>query len=151
MDNSKAKTLRKRLDTKLIKLIAPKDMSAAEYKIACNLEGIDPTAENGQFLHWVMTADGDDTKIVEKVHNAIVNALEKKYLLVLDDAEQCSYFCDAIRDVLLKDREYCTKLLDAVLKNYKDSDGYGNDVFDFCKRLNKCIGLTCTEYFNNGL
>lgn len=151
MDNIKAKTLRKRLDTKLIKLIAPNNMGVAEYKITCNLEGIDPSVENGQFLHWVMTADGDDTKLAKKVHNAIVNALEKKYLLVLDDAEQCSYFCDAISDVLFKDKEYCTKLLDAVLKNYKGSDGNGNIVFEFCKRLNKGLGLTRTEYFNDGL
>ena len=150
MDNIKAKTLRKRLDTKLIKLIAPNNMSVAEYKIKCNLEGIDPSVENGQFLHWVMTADGDDTKVVEKVHNAIVNALNKKYLLDLDNAEQCSYFCDAMCDIVLANHDYKTKMFEAVLKNYKGSGGYGDKVFNHCKDLNKSFGFTNVEYFNDG-
>ena len=114
MDNIKAKTLRKRLDTKLIKLIAPKDMSVAEYKIKCNLEGIDPTVENGPFLHWIMTADGNDYSISKNVHNAIVNALNKKYLLDLDNAEQCSYFCDAMCDIVLANHDYKTKMFEAL-------------------------------------
>lgn len=152
MDKNKVHTLRRRLDTKLIKLIAPKGMSVDEYKIACNLNEVDATVENGSFLHWVMTAeDGEESDVADKVHAAVVNALEKKYLLDESSAEQCAYFCDAVRDVLLKDKEYSTLLLEAVLKNYKDASGYGIEVFNFCKSLNKAFGLTEVEYFNDDI
>ena len=151
MDKKKAKELRTKLSNKLIKLVAPAGMSIDEYKIQCNFNALDASIENGMFLHWVMTAkDGDDTNVEDQVHDAIINALEKKYLLDTSNAEQCSYFCDAIRDMVLQDKDYTTKLLEAVLKNYKDSDGYGADVFDFCKKLNKCLGFTSVEYFNYG-
>ena len=124
-------------------------MSEHEYKIACNLNEVDATVENGPFLHWVMTAeDGEESDVADKVHAAVVNALEKKYLLDESSAEQCSYFCDAVRDVLLKDKEYSTLLLEAVLKNYKNSSGLALEVFDFCKQLNKAFGFTRIEYFN---
>ena len=148
MDKAKAKTLRKRLDTTLLKLVMPEGMSIARYMIECNLNGIEPTVENGQFLHWLITARGDDAKLVEKVENAIVNALERGYLLDTSNATQCEYFCDAICDIVLKDKWFTTRLLEAVLKNYKDSDDYGADVFHYCKRLNKSIGLTSIEYFD---
>ena len=151
MDNAKAKALRKRLDSRILKLVAPKDMAVHEYKIACNLEEIDPTVENGQFLHWIMTAhDSDETNVADKVHNAVINALKKKYLLDTDNLEQCSYFCDAVRDIVLDDKDYAINVLEAVLKNYKDSPGYGVEVFAFCKQLNKGLGLTSVEYFANG-
>ena len=122
-------------------------MSVNEYKIACNLDCIDPSIENGQFLHWLITADGDCPAVVEKVHNAIVNAIRKKYLLDFTNEEQCSYFCDAIRDIVLKDRKFVTDLLEAVLKIYKGAPSYGAEVFNYCKRLNKAIGFTAVEYF----
>lgn len=151
IDKKKAKELRKKLDSRLIKLIAPKGMSEHEYKIACNLNEVDATVENGSFLHWVMTAeDGEESDVADKVHAAVVNALEKKYLLDESSVEQCSYFCDAVRDVLLKDKEYSTLLLEAVLKNYKNSSGPALEVFDFCKQLNKAFGFTHIEYFNQG-
>ena len=85
MDAKKAKDLRKKLDSKIIKLIAPKGMSVAEYKIQCNLNEIDATIENGMFLHWVMTAhDGEETNVEGKVHDAIVKGLEQQYLIDVD-------------------------------------------------------------------
>lgn len=151
MDTKKAKDLRKKLDSKIIKLIAPKGMSVAEYKIQCNLNGIDATLENGAFLHWVMTAhDGEETNVEGKVHDAIVKSLEQKYLIDVDSQEQCEYFCDAVKHLLLKDKDYSTRILDAVLKNYKHSNKYGLEVFNFCKKLNKAFGLTSTEYFEHG-
>lgn len=151
MEQAKAKQLRKRLDTKLIKLIAPNGMSIDEYKISCNLESIDPTVENGQFLHWVMTSTSDDNELVEKVHNAIINALEKSYLLDLSNAEQCEYFCDAIHELLLnEDKDFITRLLEAILRNYKDSNGYGSKVYEYCRSLNKAFGFTLVGYFIGG-
>ena len=148
MDKKKAKDLRKKLDSKIIKLIAPKGMSVAEYKIQCNLNEIDATLENGMFLHWVMTAhDGDETNVEGKVHDAIVKGLEQQYLIDVDSQEQCEYFCDAVNHLLLRDKDYSTRILDAVLKNYKNSSKYGLEVFNFCKRLNKAFGFTSTEYF----
>lgn len=148
MDAKKAKDLRKKLDSKIIKLIAPKGMSVAEYKIQCNLNGIDATLENGMFLHWVMTAhDGDETNVEDKVHDAIVKGLEQQYLIDVDSQEQCEYFCDAVKHLLLRDKDYTTRILDAVLKNYKNSSKYGLEVFNFCKQLNKAFGFTPTEYF----
>ena len=149
MDKKKAKDLRKKLDSKIIKLIAPKGMSVAEYKIQCNLNEIDATLENGMFLHWVMTAyDGDETNVEDKVHDAIVKGLEQQYLIDVDSQEQCEYFCDAVKHLLLRDKDYSTRILDAVLKNYKHSSKYGLEVFNFCKQLNKAFGLTSTEYFD---
>ena len=149
MDAKKAKDLRKKLDSKIIKLIAPKGMSVAEYKIQCNLNEIDATLENGMFLHWVMTAhDGEDTNVEGKVHDAIVKGLEQQYLIDTDSQEQCAYFCDALKHLLLKDKDYSTRILDAVLKNYKHSSKCGLEVFNFCKRLNKAFGFTSTEYFD---
>ena len=149
MDAKKAKDLREKLDSKIIKLIAPKGMSVAEYKIQCNLNGIDATLENGAFLHWVMTAhDGEETNVEGKVHDAIVKSLEQQYLIDVDSQEQCEYFCDAVKHLLLKDKEYTTRIFDAVLKNYKYSSKYGLEVFNFCKRLNKAFGFTATEYFD---
>ena len=149
MDAKKAKDLRKKLDSKIIKLIAPKGMSVAEYKIQCNLNEIDATLENGMFLHWVMTAhDGDETNVEGKVHDAIVKGLEQQYLIDVDSQEQCEYFCDAVKHLLLRDKDYSTRILDAVLKNYKHSSKHGLEVFNFCKRLNKAFGLTSTEYFD---
>ena len=134
MDAKKAKDLRKKLDSKIIKLIAPKGMSVAEYKIQCNLNEIDATLENGMFLHWVMTAhDGEDTNVEGKVHDVIVKGLEQQYLIDTDSQEQCEYFCDAVKHLLLKDKDYSTRILDAVLKNYKHSNKCGLEVFNFCK------------------
>ena len=149
MDAKKAKDLRKKLDSKIIKLIAPKGMSVAEYKIQCNLNEIDATLENGMFLHWVMTAhDDEETNVESKVHDAIVKGLEQQYLIDIDSQEQCEYFCDAVKHLLLRDKEYIIRIFDAVLKNYKHSSKYGLDVFNFCKRLNKAFGFTSTEYFD---
>ena len=150
METAKAKALRKRLDSKILKLIAPFEMSIEEYKIRCNLNNIDPSVENGMFLHWVMTAGGDDAEVVEKVENAIVNALERGYLLDTSNAAQCEYFCDAVCDLVLKDKWYTKRLLEAVLKNYASSSGYAADVYKYCRRLNKSIGLTSVGYFCNG-
>lgn len=150
MDNKIAKSLRKKLDNKLIKLVAPAGMSVDAYRIACNLEGFDATIENGTFLHWIITSaseDSDDTE--DKVHSAIVNALAKGYLLDADNPVQCAYFCDAICDVLLKDKDYTTKLLEGVFNGYKDSTKYGLEVFNYCKKLNKAFGFTPIEYFNS--
>lgn len=152
MDKKKAHALRKRLDSRLIKLIAPKGMSVVKYKIQCDLNEINATVEDGAFLHWVMTAkDGDETDVKDKVINMLVNALEKKYLLDFDSKEQCAYFCDAIRDVFLEDKERTTMFLEAVLKNYKGSDGFGAEVFEYCKTLNKAFGFTRVEYFDQNL
>ena len=142
MTSRKEKELRTKLNNKIISLVKPVDMSIDEYRIACNLENINPSIENGMYLHWIMTADGD-ADVCEKVENAIVNALEKRYLLDSNNKEQISYFCDAIKNLVLRDKDYTIRLLEAVLKNYK-----GTEVFDFCKRVNKCIGLTSVEYFN---
>ena len=134
MDAKKAKDLRKKLDYKIIQLIAPKGMSVAEYKIQCDLNDIDATLENGMFLHWVMTArDGEDTNVEGKVNDAIVKGLEQQYLIDVDSQEQCEYFCDAVKHLLLKDKDYSTRILDAVLKNYKHSSKCGLEVFNFCK------------------
>ena len=150
MDNKTAKSLRKKLDNKLIKLVAPAGMSVDAYKIACNLEGFDAVIENGMFLHWIITATSeDDNDTEDKVHSAIVNALAKGYLLDVDDSVQCEYFCDAISDVLLKDKDYSKKLLEGVFKGYKDSTKYGLKVFNYCKSLNKAFGFTSIEYFNS--
>ena len=149
MDAKKAKDLRKKLDSKIIKLIAPKGMSVAEYKIQCDFNEIDATIENGMFLHWVMTAhDGEETNVEGKVHDAIVKGLEQQYLIDTDSQEQCEYFCDAVKHLLLRDKEYIIRIFDAVLKNYKHSSKYGLEVFNFCKQLNKAFGLTSTEYFD---
>lgn len=151
MDAKKAKDLRKKLDSKIIELIAPKGMSVAEYKIQCNLNGIDATLENGMFLHWVMTAyDGEETNVEGKVHDAIVKSLEQQYLIDVDSQEQCEYFCDAVKHLMLRDKDYSTRILDAVLKNYKYSSKCGLEVFNFCKTLNKAFGFTSTEYFEYG-
>ena len=134
MDAKKAKDLRKKLDSKILKLIAPKGMSVAEYKMQCNLNEIDATLENGMFLHWVMTAhDGEDTNVEGKVHDAIVKCLEQQYLIDIDSQEQCAYFCDVVKHLLLKDKDYSSRILDAALKNYKHSSKCGLEVCNFCK------------------
>lgn len=144
MDKKRAHSLRKKLDIRLIKLVKPEDMSIDEYRIACNLnEFFDASVENGSFLHWIITSTGDDDDIVDKVHAAVIRALDKKYLLDLDDKVQCSYFCDAIRDICIKDHAWAEQLFEVVLKNYK-----GTEVFNFCKTLNKAFGFTSIEYFN---
>ena len=145
-DVKKIQMLRKRLDTCLIKLVKPKNMSVDEYRIACNLQdGFDTTTEYGPFLHWILTAGGDDHEVLEKVECAIINALNGGYLLDKQNIEQCSYFCDAIRDLVLKDKYWCERLLEAILGNdiYK-----GTGVYDYCKTLNKAFGLTSVGYFN---
>ena len=138
--------LRKRLDTSLLKLVKPKDMSIDEYRIACNLQGgFDATVGYGPFLHWILTAGGDDSKVVEKVESMIINALNGGYLLDTQNIKQCSYFCDAIRDLVVKDKYWCQRLLEAILGN----DAYkGTGVYDYCKTLNKAFGFTTVGYFN---
>ena len=102
MDKKKAKDLRKKLDSKIIKLIAPKGMSVAEYKIQCNLNGIDATLENGMFLHWVMTAyDGEETNVEGKVHdgadgsnwftltNSVINNMYSNNNYFYEDGDHC--------------------------------------------------------------
>lgn len=146
LDKAK-KTLQKRLDTKVLKLVCPNDMDIYEYKVKCELEGIVPSLSNGMFLHWIMTSHGD-SKTTEAVQHAIVNALKGMYLLDASNEEQCSYFCDAVRDLVLMDQFFATDILDIVLSNYKTTDKCLAEVFDFCKRLNKGFGLTTTGYFN---
>lgn len=147
-DVKKTQMLRKRLDTSLLKLVKPKDMSIDEYRIACNLQGVfDATVEYGPFLHWILTAGRDDckVKVVEKVESIIINALSGGYLLDNQNIKQCSYFCDAIRDLVVKDKYWCKRLLEAILGN----DAYkGTDVYDYCKTLNKAFGFTTIGYFN---
>lgn len=143
MNNHYAHMLRKKLDKKIINLVKPKSMSFEEYIINCNMQGFEPSVENGSFLHWVITAGGDDICIVEKVEDAIVNALSKRYLLDPSNIEQCSYFCDALRDICIKDIDFSTRILEAVLKNFDEDD----DVFKYCKSLNKAFGFTSIKYF----
>lgn len=145
MRKSTTKELRKKLDTKIIGLVKPANMSIDEYRIACNLENINPSVEDGQYLHWLITAANVESnwKLAKQVKSTILNALKKKYLLDESDIEQQSYFCDAILDIFLKDKEWVTNLLEATLENYK-----GTIAFDFCKSLNKAFGFTDIEYFN---
>ena len=145
MDNKYAHMLRKKLDKKIINLVKPLDMSYEEYVIACNLQEFEPSVENGMYLHWVMTSSGDDItfSIVDKVHDAIVNALSKNYLLDPSNNEQCSYFCDAVRDMLLIDKDFTTRVLEAVLNTLDEDD----EVFKYCKSLNKAFGFTSVKYF----
>lgn len=152
MRKSTTKELRKKLDTKIIGLVKPANMSIDEYRIACNLENINPSVEDGPFLHWVMTTnESEDLGIVDKVRRAIVSALGKKYLIDASSQVQCSYFCDAVQNIIAKDHWYAEKILEAVLKNYKDTSGYAVEVFNYCKRLNKAFGLTEVEYFNEDI
>lgn len=148
MTSNQAKAFRKRLDKKILNAILPEGMSAYEYKLHCDVEGFSPSVENGMFLHFLITAKPDYDEQEKIVHNAIIGALSKKYLLDPTDDEQCSYFCDAIRDVLLRDKWFAEKLLETVLLNYKDENNKTlASVFDFCKTLNKAFGLTSVEYF----
>jgi hypothetical protein len=87
MTKAKQNELCKRLDRQLIAIISPKDMTYEEYCNNCNLNGFRPSVLDGMFLHWLMTADGCYEQ-VEQVQKKILNALEKKYLLDLDDTEQ---------------------------------------------------------------
>ncbi|MBP5784335.1 MAG: hypothetical protein J6W16_01965 [Methanobrevibacter sp.] len=147
MNKSDNHALREKLLNKLIKIIAPKGMSAYEYRVQCNLNGVEASIEDGPFLYWLITnacRPNENTIIVNK---SIIHAINQKYLLDFDNEKQCAYFCDAIRDSLMDDKWWTEKLLEAVLKNYKSFPGYGKDVFDFCKRLNKAFGLTSVEYF----
>lgn len=142
MDNKYAHMLRKKLDKKIIRLVKPYGMSVDEYIINCNLNQFNPSVENGAYLHWLITASGD-IDIQEKVHDAIIKALSKKYLLDPDDEMQRSYFHDAIVDMLLKDKSFTIGIFEAVLKNYDEDD----ETFKFCKKLNKSTGLTSVKYF----
>jgi len=146
MTVSYRKSLQTKLDNKLIALVKPSHMSNDEYKIACNMESFDPTIKNGSYLHWLMTADeGEDSafKIKEKVHALIVNALKKKYLLDIDDAEQCSYFYDGIVDNVVKDKHFVEQLIESVFEAYPDTE-----LFDCCWRLNRAFGFTSKYYFS---
>lgn len=146
MTASYRKSLQTKLDNKLIALVKPSYMSNDEYKIACNMEFVDPTVKNGSYLHWLMTADeGEDTtfKTKEKVHALIVNALKKKYLLDIDNADQCSYFCDGIVDNVMKDRRFVEQLLEAIFEAYP-----GTELFNYCWRLNRAFGFTSKYYFS---
>ena len=145
-DVKKTQMLRHRLDILLLKLVKPEGMSIDEYRIACNLQGgFDATVEYGPFLHWILMVDGDDSDVVEKVKSVVINALNGGYLLDKQNIKQCSYFCDAIRDLVLKDKYWCERLLEAILGN----DAYrGTDVYDYCKTLNKAFGFTSVGYFN---
>ena len=147
MDKKYAHMLRKKLDKKIINLVKPDAMDVEEYIVNCHLQGFEPSVENGMYLHWLMTASGDNISIVQQVEDAIVNALSKKYLLDLDDDLQCSYFCDAVRDICVKDKDYATHIFEAVLKNV-DED---HEVFKFCRSLNKVFGFTSVKYFNNDI
>ena len=152
MDNKKNHSLRKRLDSRIIKLVTPVGMSIDEYKIACNLNGVNPTVEDGPFLHWIMTTSTCvEHDVVDEVRRAIVSALDKKYLIDASCQVQCSYFCDAVQSIIAKDKWYAEKILEAVLKNYKDTSGYAVEVFNYCKRLNKAFGFTPVEYFNDAI
>ena len=142
MDSKKNHALRKKLDDKIISLVKPINMTNAEYCITCNIEDFEPSVENGSYLHWLVTSNGD-ADIIEKVHLALVHALEKKYLLDITNDEQMSYFYDAIVDICIKDKEWTGQIVEAVLKSYE-----GTEVFNLCKRLNKAIGYTSVKYFN---
>lgn len=146
LDKAK-KTLQKRLDTKILKLVCPKDMDIDEYRIRCELESIVPSTSNGMFLHWIMTSYGDKED-TEAVQRAVVNALKGMYLLDASNEEQCGYFCDAVKALILIDRFFATDIIEIILSNYKSADGCLADVFDFCRSLNKGFGLTKVEYFN---
>lgn len=146
LDKAK-KTLQKRLDTKILKLVCPKGMDIDEYRIRCELESIVPSTSNGMFLYWIMTSYGDK-EATEAVRRAVVNALKGMYLLDASNEEQCSYFYDAVRALVLIDRFFATDIIAIILSNYKSADGCLADVFDFCRSLNKGFGLTTVEYFN---
>lgn len=137
-DKKRLTALRKKLDDKVINVVKPDGMPIDVYRVKCSLNGVDATLQNGQFLHWVMTAGQDD-----RVQKAIVGALKMKYLLDLEDKEQCSYFFDGIVDMCIKDKDFVTSILEVILTKYK-----GTAVFDWCKRLNKDLGYTEIEYFN---
>lgn len=145
MTKAHQKSLQTKLDNKLINLIKPVGMLPDQYKIACNLEGVEPTVRNGSFLHWVMTTDdGPGSDVADEVHELIINAIRKKYLLDPDDVEQCSYFCDAIRDNITKRKEYVTNLIEATFEGYPNTP-----MFDYCRTLNKAFGFTSQYYFSS--
>ena len=121
LDKAK-KTLQKRLDTKILKLVCPKGMDIDEYRIRCELESIVPSTSNGMFLHRIMTSYGDK-EATEAVRRAVVNALKGMYLLDASNEEQCSYFYDAVRALVLIDRFFATDIIAIILSNYKSADG----------------------------
>lgn len=134
------------LDTRICNLVKPPEMSLEEYKVTCSLNGIDATITSGPYLHWVMVGTGEPD-IVEAVHKCIVGGLKKKDLLDLGDHSLCRYFCDALVDLVTRDQEFLTEILEAVLTFYNADMEQEAPIFMFCKNLNKSIGLTTIEYF----
>ena len=142
MTKSKVKSLRDDLAKKIIKFIKPENMSIAEYVITCNLDDIDPTLDNGSYLHWVMTTIGEDKSTEEKIHRLICKGLKGSYLLDDENVEQMSYFCDALKDIMCRDKDYAKDLFEATMEGYPKGD-----IFDFVYRLNKAFGFTSMNYF----
>ena len=141
LSKARAKHFRYELTKKIISLVKPEDMSIEEYIIQCNLNDIDPTLDNGMFLHWVMVADGP-WGIKDKVNKSILQGLKKGYLLDETNNKQMSYFCDALKQLLLQDKYYTKDLFEATMEGYPKGD-----LFDFVCRLNKAFGLTSKNYF----
>ena len=137
---------RSRLCKKLVKLVAPEGMTYEQYVIECAANGIEVALDNGMFLHWLLTAKGP-SYIASKVQILLVKAVEDGYLLDPNNVEQLEYFRDAMVDLVFMDKDYTKAMYDAVLTTTKNTIP---TIFDAVKQINKGIGITTTEYFNNG-
>ena len=135
---------RAKLCKRIVKLVAPEGMTYAQYVIECAAAGIEVSLENGMFLHWLLTRNGIDAVTV-KVRCLLIKAVEEKWLIDPSNEDQVLYFIDAMTELVMMNKDYCTKMYDAVLKTMKKTVP---DIFIVVKKLNKAFGFTSTEYFS---
>lgn len=134
-------------EDKLITLIKPKEMSIAEYKLKCMINGIVASADDPMFMSWAINEAYSDFKdeIHEKARALIVQGLKCHCILDFTKDVDCSYICEIIPEIVLHE-PFCKaeteELFRVILEEYK-----GTKLWEAAYHLNKGLGITSTCYF----
>ena len=135
---------------RLVKLVAPPEMSYSEYILQCASNGVNVSLDDPAYFGWLLKGcQEQDYGIYEKAQDLLVQAIELKYPdfdWSSDKAVEC--LMDPIIDSMMHGhdlKDFAGRLYKAILMNYRDTE-IGNRVY----RLNRGFGMTKYCYFRDG-
>lgn len=139
---------KKYLQTRLISLVKPDEMSNAEYILKCTIRGINPSVDDPQYMHWIINEAYNDfnAELHCKVRDLIIKGLKQHLILDFTKDEDNSYISELLPDLVLRgDKDEIGKFFRVILEEYRHTP-IGEQTYS----LNRAFGFTSYCYFKDG-
>lgn len=136
---------KKYLQTRLISLVKPNEMSNVEYILKCTIRGINPSVDDPQFMHWIINEaykyNNFNSELYCKVRDLIIKGLKQHLILDFTKDKDNSYICNLLPDLVLRggNKDVIGKFFSVILEEYRQTP-IGEQAY----RLNRAFGLQHT-------